>query len=127
MFPENWLKSKLITGAAISVCLSPLIKWIEIYVFSDWQFLNFLLVIICLDTALGVWAAIRGFRVSSYAFSAIFKKLIIYFTILVLIHILCHFIMVREGWSIGENLNLIRPGLFPKWLSQHLADKFKGS
>jgi toxin secretion/phage lysis holin len=118
----------------------PFLHLIETYLFADWQFLKFLLVLIGLDTFLGMaWAWKKGV-VSSRTFSRLLTKLLAYMGFLVLIHVLCHFtiegvrsslfawlssmaygaILVREGISILENLVRLSPGTLPTWIVSRL-------
>jgi toxin secretion/phage lysis holin len=140
--PENWLRSKTFVALLLSLTFNPHIYFIETYLFSDWQFLKFLLILITIDTCLGVYLSWMHYEVSSYGFAKVFQKLVVYLVFLVLIHILCHFtvygerntlftwltslgyggILVREGISILEHLALINPNLLPQWLIKRLKD-----
>lgn len=122
--------------------LAPVVEYVDKYVFNDWEFLKFLLVITSVDTLLGFIKAIKLREVSSKGFSMVFKKLIVYSCALITTHALVHFtvdnkaiavfgwfdyvifsgIMVREAISIFENIATIDPGAFPKKILKYLRD-----
>lgn len=134
------LSQRRYTLSLVCFGLAPLTQMIETYLFADWQFLKFLLVLIALDTMLGVAWAWRTKTVSSRTFSRLLTKLFVYVAFLVLIHVLCHFtvegvrsglfawltslaygaILIREGISILENLVRLSPGTLPAWLVARL-------
>lgn len=120
----------------LTVTGSFILHLFEKYLFSDWQFLVFLMVLIGIDTATGFWKHWKLNSVSSKGFAAFFQKVIVYAVFLILTHGLKNFtvagavnglfswvdnlfyaaIMVREAISIIENLGVIRPGLLPNWI-----------
>jgi phage-related holin len=130
---QNWI---------FSLAIAPFVGFVETYLFSDWQFLRFLGVLIALDTGLGMAMSWRTRRISSNRFARLFQKSIVYLTLLVLVHVLCHFtvegqrnqlfdwfssfvyaaIMVREGISILEHLASLNPKLLPPWILQRLLE-----
>ena len=123
---------KLIT--LVSIPLSPIAELFEKYVFGDWEFVKFLIVLISLDTLLGFVKHYIAKDVDSRAFAMIAKKLIAYSAVMILSHVLSNFavdgesvesfvwfryfacsaLMVREAISIIENSEEILPGFFPK-------------
>ena len=138
----NYLRGKSLLVASLGLLLSPAIHFIETYLYSDWQFLKFLLIVIAIDTCLGVWLSFKNHNVSSGKFSRLFNKLVLYLVFMVLTHILCHYtvegaqnnlfgwfsslaysgIMVRESLSIVENLSALYPGLLPDWIMERLKN-----
>lgn len=104
---------------------------VEVHLFNDWQVLIALLILVHLDTVLGFLNAVKSKQVSSKAFSKYFEKLVLYFSALVVIHVLYNLpsmaairpilggfkataqslIVVREGISVLELIGAIRPGL----------------
>jgi len=129
--------------------LAPIIQFINKYVFSDWEFLKFLFVICSVDTILGFLKAMKYREVSSKGFAMVFKKIMVYTSVLIVTHVLMNFtinnkglilfgwfdsvifsaIVVREAISIFENIASIDPTLIPasilKYLKQFNADKAK--
>lgn len=119
---------------------APIIHIIETYLFSDWQFLAFLFVLIGIDTALGFIKAFNENELDSEDFAHLFKKVIVYLVILILTHVLVHFtvdgeqnilfswfnsaayssLMVRESLSILKNLGKVYPGLVTTGLLKKL-------
>lgn len=119
-----------------------LLNFVERYIFSDWQFLIFLLVLIGMDTTLGVYRSWQKKSLSSQDFSRLFAKLVLYLLLLVLTHVLVSFtisgaqnvlfgwfssvayagIMIRESLSIMENITAINPNILPGWV----MDRLKG-
>jgi phage-related holin len=112
----------------------------EKYVFADWQFLNFFVVLVTIDTVLGWYKACKGGSFSIKLLHMLIQKIIIYICFLVLVHIVSHFtiegeknsfftwfnsfaysaIIVRESISVLENMGAIRPGLIPSWILKKL-------
>lgn len=124
----------------LAVPISLLKVLFEKYVFSDWEFLFFLIVIISIDTFFGLWKYWKLNLLSSKGFGRFFTKCIIYFAVLVLTHLLTSFtvkgvvnpvfgwidhlmysmIIVREAISIFENITAINPGILPAWILRKL-------
>lgn len=120
----------------------PFITLFEKYIFSDWEFLFFLFVLVSLDTATGMWKHWMRGTVSSQGFGGVIVKTAVYGVFLIVLHVFVSFpkkplitdlfvwlenfgygaIIVREGISIVENLNAIKPGLIPVWLTKRLKD-----
>jgi hypothetical protein len=127
----------------------PIMNVVEKYIFSDWDFLGFLLILLFLDTALGIWKGIKYNNFSSNIFGNLFKKVAIYCVCLISIHsissymhsssvsgnielfktIAFHFdnlfyfsIMFRELWSINENINALGYKFLPAFILKHMKD-----
>ncbi len=116
------------------------LHYIETYIFADWQFLNFLLVLLSLDGILEIYIAYKNKVFNFKSIGLLFQKALIYTCFLVLVHILSHFtvegeknsffgwfngfaylaIIVRESIYILENMTTIRPGLIPGWIIKKL-------
>ncbi|WPV66272.1 phage holin family protein [Chitinophaga sp. LS1] len=119
---------------------APVVGWIEKYIYSDWEFLKFLFVIVSVDTFLGLVKAVVQRKVSSKGFGMVLKKIIIYTSALITTSALTKFtvagapqvafsflgnvvfsaIMVREAISIFENIAEIDPGVLPGWILKYL-------
>ncbi|OUJ68667.1 bacteriophage holin [Hymenobacter crusticola] len=136
---------KTVEAAKISLQVSPYLliakQLVEKYLFSDWDFLSFLLVLILVDTVMGVQRSWKLRTVSSRGFSRIFIKLCLYANMLILSHVMTHFtvrgnpnvlfqwfdyfmyscMMAREGLSILEHIAFIEPRMVPKALRLRLA------
>jgi toxin secretion/phage lysis holin len=132
---------KTVEAAKTSLIVSPYLVIIEKYFFSDWDFLGFLLVLILVDTIMGVQRSWVQRTVSSRGFSRIFIKLCVYANLLILTHVMTHFtvrnepnqifkwfdyfmyscMMAREALSILEHIAFIEPRLVPKLLLKRLA------
>lgn len=126
--------------------LKTVLDFVQIYLFRDWQFLIFLLVMVHLDTILGVWKAVKFKQVSSRGFAAYFEKLGMYLIFLIASHVLYNlpiegkpeiifsgiknssyvFIIVREFISLIESIGVIRPGLINPNILSYLK-KFDAS
>jgi hypothetical protein len=118
------------------------------YVFNDWNFIGYLLVVYVVDTCLGVWLSMKQRKHHSRQFRGMFDKFIQYGVVLIITHVLCEFtvdgqknsmlqmlvpnfkavmylaVLWAEVKSIDENLRgLGYSGLpFPKFLRKRLAD-----
>lgn len=123
----------LLLSASIFAALSELF---EKYLFNDWQYLIFMVTLVAIDSVLGAYAAYKRKELSSKGWGKIIEKLLIYFSFLVMTHVLMFVtingqpvtllswlddtlffaILIREAISVVENAALINPGLVPKWL-----------
>lgn len=125
---------------SVSAAFAGLKLTLDTYVFADWQFVLFLLVMIIVDTGLGTYNAWKMKVLESRAYARLFEKILLYGSVLVMSHILMKFpvhgvvtglfdwiddilycaIMVREAISIVENVGEIKPDLLPKWVLSRL-------
>ncbi len=125
---------KMITLLAVPV--TPFTELFERYVFGDWEFVKFLVVLVCVDTGLGFIKHWITHDVSSKAYGMIARKLIVYSCVMILSHVMgnfsiagevvdsfvwfryfaCTALMVREALSIVENVEEISPGFFQRLL-----------
>lgn len=124
---------------ALYIANTAVVQFFEKYVFADWQFLVFLLILIAVDTIVGFLYAWRTNSLDSEDFSKLFIKVISYLLILILTHVMVHFtvngqvnnlfgwfnsaayssLMIRESLSILKNLGKLYPGLiFPQLLKK---------
>lgn len=112
----------------------------EKYLFNDWSFLIYLIILILLDTLLGVWRAIKYNQVNSSKFGGFIIKVVLYAIFMVVVHNLSNFsnneatkfvfswvqelcygaVLVREAISIIENIGAIKKGLIPNWILSKL-------
>ncbi|MEL6558354.1 MAG: phage holin family protein [Bacteroidota bacterium] len=124
----------------LSITSSGLFYFIEKYIYSDWEFVIYLIIMITLDTVLGMAIAYKNKEISAVGFNKVIIKLITYGVLLIVTHILHSFkingdtnqllgwfnylaysaIMIRETISIVENLIRIKPNALPKWLIERL-------
>lgn len=112
------------------------------YLFQDWEFAKWIAVAIAIDTILGVWKHLIHKDASSESFFSRFtRKIVIYIFLMILSNFashatvggtvvgpmqwigtyLCVFIMVREVFSIIENIQAIYP-IFPKNFVKRMKD-----
>lgn len=133
--PANYI---MLLGANI---LAPVVVFINKYVFDDWHFVLSLIVLVGVDTALGVYKAWRLNCVSSASFGKIFNKLAAYCAVLIATHAAAHLqangkavslltwldglvyaaIVVREFISILEKAGALGVAV-PGWLLKRLRD-----
>lgn len=126
----------------LSLPISLLSELFGYYVFSDWEFLKYLTVLIILDTVLAFIQHWIEHNLSSEGFGKIGKKLIGYSAVLILANVVSHYkidgneqttlqwfgtfcctaLMVREALSIIEKVEVISPGFFPKSIIRRLSD-----
>jgi phage-related holin len=134
----DWLISPkyLIAG----VIFQPALSVFELYIFDDWHFLFFLMVLMGVDTATGFVKHWRSNTISHEAFYKVIKKVFVYSAYLIMLHALTRYskngtalylfswveqvgygiLMVREALSIITNLDDIHPGMVPAWFRQKL-------
>jgi phage-related holin len=131
---------KLLLIVLLSVPLASVLAFIEKYIYADWSFLISLFILIFLDTVLGIAKAFMTNSIQSKKFGDIFLKIVLYAVFLIVVHVLMSFtingnhpvlvdyiddfamssLMLREGWSIVENIALIKPDLLPKSILKKL-------
>ena len=124
----------------LAIPIAPIVARIEKYLFSDWEFLKFLILFMTIDTLVSWWYHIKQKTFSSKGFAQLFTKIIIYSLLLILSHgfavhtiggetldplkwfrtFICTALMVREGISIVENMNKIKPGIIPPAITKYL-------
>lgn len=120
----------------LAIPFSVLKFYFEKYLFNDWDFLGFLMIIIAIDTIFGLWKYYALKQLSSKGFSQFFSKCFIYLGVLILTHVLMNFtiksktnvlfswldsiiysaIIVREAISILENITAINPNILPTYI-----------
>lgn len=112
------------------------------YLFQDWEFAKWIAVAIAIDTILGVWKHLVHKDASSESFFSRFtRKIVIYIFLMILSNFashatvggtvvgpmqwigtyLCVFMMVREIFSIIENIQAIYP-ILPKNFVKRMKD-----
>ena len=112
------------------------------YLYQDWEFAKWIAVAIVIDTILSVWKHLLYKDASSELFFSKFcKKIVIYILLLILSNVLsnftvhgsvvgatqwigtylCIFMMVRETFSIVENIQAIYP-ILPNSFVRRLKD-----
>lgn len=126
----------------LAIPTSPIVDWTEKYIFKDWEFVKYLIVLIVIDTAMSWTYHIIHKDFSSKGFGMIFIKLLIYASLLIVAHVLgsytidgqqsntftwfrslmCTALLVREAISIIENVGKINPELVPLWVRKYLKD-----
>lgn len=131
---------KMLLILSLSISLSTVSNFINVYVYSDWDFLIWLGVLICADTFLGTIYAIKESVWSSTKASKFFFKIFLYCIVLIVVHVLVKFkvdgahpsvlnwfddiafsaMIVREAASIFEKIALLKPDLFPSWILKRL-------
>lgn len=126
----------------IALPLSPIVDWIEKYIFKDWEFLKFLVVLIIVDTLISWVFHLKQKDFSSKGFGMILTKIFVYGCLLIVAHVLgeytidgqttttftwfrslmCTALIVRESISIVENSGKINPSLVPVWVRKYLRE-----
>lgn len=137
-FIPDFAHTKIILAGSIGITTLQAI--FNKYIFSDWEFLPFFIVLIVVDTITGVWKSLIKRNFNSYTFGGVFSKAILYAFFLVVVHNLSNFsnkesvilglswveqacyaaMIIREAVSIIENIGAIKPNLLPKWIVSRL-------
>lgn len=114
--------------------------FVERYIFSDWSFLIWLLVLISVDTFLGLWSALKKKELSGKKFAGILVKGVVYGSIMIFGHVFenveisgntipggVYFkfllyvgVLVVEGLSIFKNLGKISKRLVPEFILKRM-------
>ena len=126
----------------IALPITPFIELFEKYVFGDWEFVKYLVVLVVIDTILGFSKHYIKHDISSKAYGMIAKKIVSYSIVMIVAHVVatfrvggeqieslvwfryfaCSALMVREAISIIENLEVIAPGFIPKSIVRRLSE-----
>lgn len=126
----------------VALPISGILDFFKVYVFSDWEFVKWLAVLMVVDTLLGVLKHWLTKDISSKGYGMVARKLIVYSAVMILTHVLsrftvngdavttlqwfkafgCTLLMVREALSIIENVEEVLPGFFPKYIVNRLKD-----
>ncbi|MFK7899212.1 MAG: phage holin family protein [Cyclobacteriaceae bacterium] len=122
---------------------TPILFFVEKYLFNDWEYLAFLVVAISLDTLLGLWDAWRKKKINIKRLCTLRNKLLAYMILLVFTHVLTSFtvngkeqslfgdwfrtwmyasLMVMEGISIINHLSKTHPNIVPLWLRKRFIE-----
>lgn len=124
----------------IAIPISPIHGWFEKYVFGDWEFLKFLVILMVVDTVLGFWNHFKEKDLSLEGFEKILIKLICYGSALIVAHNLssfqvlgevisgfswfrftiCTALIVREALSIFKQIDKLSPGIVPIRIKKYL-------
>jgi hypothetical protein len=67
------------------------LHFFETYIFADWQFLTFFLILQIMDTTLLFYKALAAKSVNMGLLGVVFQKVFIYICFLVLVHILANY------------------------------------
>ena len=126
----------------IALPITPFIELFEKYVFGDWEFVKYLVVLVVIDTILGFSKHYIKHDISSKAYGMIAKKIVSYSIVMIVAHVVatfrvggeqieslvwfryfaCSALMVREAISIIEHLEVISPGFIPKSIVRRLSE-----
>lgn len=126
----------------VAVPIAPIMDWVEKYLWNDWEFLNWLVILIILDTVTSIWFHFKKKDLSSDGFARLPIKLIIYSILLIVGNAMCSFtiqnapqdqftlfrtficqaLMIREALSIVENIAKIHPSFVPEKIRKLLKD-----
>lgn len=137
---EALTAKKMLFSLAVGAAGAPAIYYLEKYVFNDWEFIARLIIIIIIDTALGLRVAWKYKKVSSEGFGQVLPKIFMYGALLVLTHNVRNFqvrghdnelftwfdyamyagIVGKEALSIIEKCALLYPKRIPKFLLEKL-------
>lgn len=129
-----------------AVSLGTIKSIVEKYIFSDWEFLMFLVVLVACDTILGFYKAWKSKTIESKAWGQVIEKFLLYSMVLIVANVLTKFtvngdtssifnwiddvffgaLLVREAISILENIGEIKPDFLPAWILKRLK-KFDDS
>lgn len=122
----------------ISLPIAAAQAFMDKYVFDHSGWIQAIAFLVIFDTITGVWKSFKLSKFSSYKFGAVLVKTVIYAMVVFVLGGLYRVtndttqliatlgytaIAAREFLSLVENVEIIRPGTFPKWLITRL-DQF---
>ena len=122
--------------------LLKLMEYVEIYIFQDWGFVKYLFIMVFLDTILGVRRSIIQKTFYWRNLNGLKDKLIVYISILVLVHVMTSFtvndetvtwfswlrisvfsgLMAKEGFSSLKNIAATNKSYVPVWLLKRFEE-----
>lgn len=131
---------KLLTVLCLSGFLFAAQKFIETYLFHDWNYFVSLFILITVDTITGVMKAFKQGVLSSNKFGRLLIKIILYCLTLIVVNVLISFkidgshphifdwievflfnaLIFREAISVFENIAIIYPSLLPAFVMKKL-------
>jgi toxin secretion/phage lysis holin len=125
---------------------APILSFIEKYIWDDWSFLMFMVLLVAIDTASGTLYAIKEHQFSSKKMQPLLIKIVVYGLTLITVHIMSaftvknqpntmiadilpyldsimySFLVFREVLSINENLGKLGYPMLPKFVLKRFAD-----
>lgn len=127
-------------GIMIAIPINLLSAIFQKYIYSDFEFLIFLSILVLADTLLSILYHFINKSISSSGFSKFVIKLIAYCVLLILVHVLTNFtingdkqeifewsdsviyisLIIRESISIVEKLEMLKPGIVPPFITKRL-------
>ena len=75
----------------IALPITPFIELFEKYVFGDWEFVKYLVVLVVIDTILGFSKHYIKHDISSKAYGMIAKKIVSYSIVMIVAHVVATF------------------------------------
>jgi phage-related holin len=129
--------TKFFSGVVIALPITTFFSLFEKYLYNDWKVMTSISIFVLMDTFLGVYKSWKYKCLSSRYFSKFFEKVIAYFFLLIISHHIGNYsindyaepilntlagslslgILIREAISIIENIEIIRPGTVPKYIT----------
>lgn len=101
----------------------------------SWNLFTGVVVLLMIDTVLGMWKHWKLKTLSSNGFSKLFGKVIIYWAFFKMADVVARVqmlgwtgdfmvsaLLIREAISITENMAILRPELIPSWILKRLKD-----
>lgn len=136
---QNYLASFYLP-VILSIPIAPILGWFEKYVFGDWEFLKFLVVLMIVDTLLGLIIHTKKRDLSVQGFEKIIIKVICYGAALIVAHNLssyrvlgeviegfnwfrttiCSSLIIRESLSILNGIQNLYPNILPARVRKYL-------
>lgn len=136
----KFLHTKTFLNIGLAILLTPVFRFIQLYIYNDWDYLLYLGVLIVIDSLLGIYNAWLKHSISSKGFGQIITKVLIYGATLVTVHVIASFkidgvhptiisygdnlimtsLIVREAISIFENISIVYPGIIPAIILKRL-------
>lgn len=134
------MKMKYFIWLICGLILSPVVEFVEKYIFDDWVFVTFLGILILMDTFFGIYLGLKNRNISHKKFSKLMEKLLVYGSLLIITHIILNYsmdgsqnvffqwvdnimyagIVCNESISILEKLIKIKPNKVPKFIKKRM-------
>lgn len=134
------LAGEIVEKSKWALFFAPILIFIERYIFSDWEFLIFLIVLMCLDTLLGFGYAFWKGQISPSKLGNILVKIVVYGSVLVVGHVIENFrvsgetipgggyfkmviytaVIIVEGLSIIRNAGKLNKKFVPLFLLKRM-------
>lgn len=107
---ERFINAKSILAFKLALATSPVMFVVETYLFNDWAFLVWVIILVCIDWVWALYLAWKTKTISKEGFQKGGEKLAQYATLLILGHILLNIKSGGEGMVVFSYMTMLIHG-----------------